>query len=218
MKAVDLITDAYVRCNRLSPGESVSGDDLDFAFARLNILADELSAKSQFIYHEFIVSAAQTGHITLGAGAWASIAPGIMVDSVTANGFPISPISITQYNAIFDLTTQGQPQYYAQDGFSTIFLWPVATGQTMRLQSSNSVSAFADLTTNYTLPPGYAAYLGAALAVRIAPNIIGKLPPELVRAELSCAKALTTVTPPIVNVTSYTGGTVGGTGILNGWR
>jgi hypothetical protein len=94
----------------------------------------------------------------------------------------------------------------------------VANGQTLRLHSGTSVSAFTDLTTNYTAAPGYLAYLGAALAVRIAPNIIGKLPPELVRAETACEMGLVNITPPIVDVDGYGGNNRSSGNILNGWR
>lgn len=40
-RALDIIIDAYERCNRLSPGETLSADDAAFGFRRLGLLVDE---------------------------------------------------------------------------------------------------------------------------------------------------------------------------------
>ena len=77
MRAIDIITDAYERCNRLSPGETLSADDAAFGLRRLNLLIDELSAQPLFLFKDTLTSAAQTGNITLGVGAWAAIAAGM---------------------------------------------------------------------------------------------------------------------------------------------
>jgi len=201
--ALEIITDAYERCNRLSPGEVLSADDAAFGFRRLNLLVDEMSAKAGFLFRSVLTSAAQTGSITLGAGAWSAIAPGTEIVSAAADGLSMSPITMQQYNSISDQTSTGSPRLYARDGLSTVYLYPVPTGQTVRLQTRVGVSRFADQTTTYTAPDGYEAALGAALAVRVAPILLGGVPAALVDAEKKCMAAIDKYEPAIVDVQSF---------------
>lgn len=201
--ALSVIQDAYERCNRLSPGEALSADDAAFGLRRLNALVDELSARSQFLYKNVQTSAAQTGNITLGAGSWAAINPGDEIISVAADNFPLRPITMQQYNELYVPTTTGTPNVWAQDGLSTVYLYPSPTGQSIRILTRTGVASFADQTTAYTVPAGYSSALGAALAVRIAPTLLGKLPPELVRAEKAAMGAIDGYQPAILDVTSY---------------
>lgn len=205
MQALAIITDAYERCNRLSPGETLNADDAAFGFRRLNLLVDEMAASNAFLFKSLLTSAAQAGAITLGAGAWAAIAPGDEIVSATANNQPLARITMQQYNEIYQPTATGFPTLFAQDGLGTVYLWPVATGQTIKLQTRVGVTAFADQTTDYTMPDGYAAALGAGLAVRIAPSILGVIPPYLLKAEARCMGNISRYEPAIVNVGSFTG-------------
>lgn len=205
-RALDIITSAYQRCNRLSPGETLSADDAAFGFGRLADLVDEMAGQTLFLYKTLLTSATQSGHITLGAGSWAAIAPGDEVVSATANNLAMAPITVQQFNEIYQPTVTGVPTVWAQDGFSTVYLWPVPTGQTIKLMTRSGVAAFADQTTDYAMPDGYKAALSAALAVRIAPNIIGGATPDLLRAEKVCMGAIDKYDPAIINAASYTSG------------
>jgi hypothetical protein len=205
MRALDIITDAYERCNRLSPGETLSADDAAFGLRRLNLLVDELSAQPLFLFKDTLISAAQTGNITLGAGAWAAIAAGTEIIGAACDNLPMLPITIQQYNEQYRPFVTGTPAVYAQDGFSAVHMWPTPNGQTITLQTRSTVSEFADQTTDYTLPDGWANALGAALAVRIAPNILGQMPSSLLAAEAKAMGAVDKYEPAIVDVASYSG-------------
>lgn len=202
--ALGIITDAMERCNRLSPGETLDADAAAFGFRRLNLLVDEMAAQGQFLFLNTLTSAAQTGNITLGVGSWAAIAPGDSIVSATANNLKLQPISMQQYNELYSPTNTGTPTVWAQDGLSTVYLYPVPTGQTIKLQTLSGVVAFSDQTTAYTVPDGYASGLGACLAVRIAPSIIGKVPPELIRAENAAMSNIWSYKPKILDVYAYT--------------
>lgn len=204
MRALDIIIDAYERCNRLSPGEPLNADDAAFGFRRLTMLVDELSAQSLFLYRDTLTSSAQTGSITLGAGAWAAISPGEEIVGASCDSLPIDPITVRQYNEQYRPFTTGRPSVYAHDGFATIFLEPSPLGQTITLQTRSTVSQFADQTTDYTLPDGWANALGAALAVRIAPNILGQIPTSLAKAEKVAMGTVTKSNPAIVDADGYT--------------
>lgn len=210
--ALSIIVDSFERLNRLSPGETLDPETSAFGLRRLNLLVDEMSAVQQFLFQDVIVSGAQAGNITLGAGAWAAIASGNDVISAAASGVPLAPITMQQYNSIFDPTTTGTPTVYAPDGLSTIYLWPVPNGHTIRLQYRVGAGTFADYTTNYVMPAGYQAALGAGLAVRLAPSVLGKLPSELVRAEARCMDAISAYMPAIIDVGSFANSRRSGSG------
>lgn len=204
MNALSIIQDAYERLNRLSPGETLSADDAAFGFRRLNLLMDEMSAVNAFMFRNVLTSSAQTGNVTLGAGAWAGINPGDDIISATANNLTIAPVSMKQYNEIYQPNISGLPSVWAQDGFSTVYLWPVPAGHVIKLQTRLAASKFADLTTDYVMPDGYESALGAGVAVRIAPSVIGKLPPQLVDAERKLMSAINKYEPAILNVDGFT--------------
>ncbi len=201
--ALTIITSAYARCNRLSPGETLNADDAAFGFLRLNEFVDELSAQNQFSFHGVITSAAQTGNVTLGAGSWAAIAPGTEIISATASNIPMSPITLRQYNELYKPADTSVPVVWAFDGLSTVFMYPTPSGQTVSLQTRTTVTQFADLTTDYVLPAGWLAALGAGLAVRIAPNILGQVPASLIRAEAKCMGAVDGYEFAAVDVDSF---------------
>lgn len=204
LRALDIITSAYKRMNRLSPGEVLIDDDSAYALPVLNELVDELTAQNEFLFLQVLTSAAQSGPITLGQGAWSSVSPGDEVVSMTADNLPLNKLTMQQYNELYQPTATGRPTVWASDGLNTIYLWPVPTGQVIKMQTRGSVTAFADLTTSYTAPDGWKAALSAGLAVRIAPAVIGRLPPELVRAEKQTMSAVNRYEPAIIGVDSYT--------------
>lgn len=206
MNALEIINDAYERCNRLTPGEPLSADDAAFGLRKLNLLVDELSAKNLFLFRNQLTSNAQSGNITLGTGAWASVGVASEIVSATADNLVMSPITMQQYNELYQPNVTGTPSVWASDGFNTVYLWPVPTGQTIKLQTRETVSEFSDLTTEYNAPAGYKSALGAGLAVRIAPTICGGVTKDMKDAENSTMGSIDNYEPSITNVTSFTGG------------
>lgn len=202
MQGTEVVTDALIRINKLYPGESLDADLLAFGLTRLNLLVDELSATSRFLYQTVLTSAAQTGNITLAAGDWAAIPVGTHIEGMTADGAVMSKMSMAQYAGLSSPTTAGTPHMYAPDGKATIYLYPVPAGTTIQIRTRVSVTAFADATTEYTVPPGYENYLGAALAVRFCPTL-ARLTPDLTRAEMAAKVNLRGYTPAIVDVCGY---------------
>lgn len=203
MNALNVITDAYERLNRLSPGETLSADDSAFGFRRLNLLVDEMAGKMGFNFLSLQTSAAQTGAITLGAGSWVAIAPGDEIISMTANNLAMAPITMAQYNELYQPSVTGLPTVWAFNGLTTVYLWPVPNGQTIKALTRSTLAEFADLTTDYTVPHGYEAAMGASLAVRMAPTLLGRLPPELLRAEQTALSSIERYEPAVLDVGSY---------------
>ena len=203
MKAIEIINDAFERCNRLSPGEVLSADDVALGMRRLNLLVDELAGKSVHLFLSTLTSNPQSGHITLGAGAWASVPVGAEIVSATADNIPLDPITMQQFNELYAPNTTGRPEVWAQDGADKVFLWPVPTGQTIKIQTRGTVATFVDESTDYYAPAGYKSALGAALAVRIAPMVIGRIPVELDRAERALMGNISQYKPAVMHVDSF---------------
>lgn len=201
--AVQIVTDAMRALNRLSPGETLAADDLVAGFDRLNLIVDTLSASKAFLYKTVITSAAQTGNITLAAGSWAAIPVGTRLVSVSVDGEEIPRITPKQYAAEYDTTTSGSPTRWTQDGHAAVQFVPVPNGQTVKVAHAVSVSAFADTTTDYTMPPGFKAYLAAATAVKMAPVYNPKMLVALLREEKAAAKAVAWVEPAIAGTLTY---------------
>lgn len=216
MNAGDIITDAYERLNRLSPGETITADDLAFGLRRLNSLVDEMSASRPFLYLDTLTSVAQTGHITLGTGPWSAIPVATKIISMTSDGVPMTRITMEQYNSIYSPTTTGAPQMWAFDGVATVKLYQVATGQTLTAQTQSGVASFADTTTEYTAGSGYKNALAAGTAVRCAPALIGSVPQELLLAQKKAFGTIGTYEPKILDVFGYKRPTVR-SNILTGW-
>lgn len=208
--ALGVIADGYARINRLSPGETLGADETAYGFDRLNILVDELSAGNQFLYRDILTSASVTGStLTLGTGSWSAIPSGAEIISAvlvsgTAGNVPLARLTMQQYNERLALpSTAGLPSYYAHDGLSTVYLYPVPTAQTIQLQTRVGVASFADQTTAYTVPPGYRAFLGAEMAVRLAPSVLGGLPPGIAAAAKAARKGIGSFEPAVIDVYSF---------------
>ena len=201
--ALDIIQSAFERCNAVAPGEVLDADSAAFAFRRLNEIVDQWAPRFGLSYLSRITSAAQTGNITLGAGAWASITPGTEIVAASANGIPLAPITQQQYTGLFNPAQTGTPQVWSADGLSTVYLWPVPNGQTIKLMTRDGVGSFVDQTTDYTLPDGYKSAFSAALAVEIAPVVLGRIPADLTAMRESAVGNIDRYEPDVINVDSF---------------
>lgn len=206
MKATQLIEDGYRRCNRLSPGEVLNADDLDRGLDDLNVIVDELSVKERFLFKSVFTSAVQSSNITLGIGSWAALPPGIEIFGAYSDNVPLDYTTPERFAAVRLPATTGVPHMWTYDGFNAVSLYPVPTGQTIKLRTGSSVSTFADLETDYTLVPGYRAYLGARLAVKLHPSIAKLTAAEIAELRLEerrAAQAIQEIRPAVIDLTSY---------------
>jgi hypothetical protein len=214
-----IISLALEAMNKLSPGEVLNDDLAAVCMRRLNAIADDWSAGRDMTPQDVIASGAVTGpSLTLGTAPFAAIAAGEEIISAQADGFPMTPITMQQYNDIRLKTQGGRPEVYAWDGMSTVYLYPAATGNTVNLLTRAQFASFVDLDTAYTLPSGYQGAFAASLSVALAPALLDGVPPGLLQAE---KKALfnvrnANVRPAIVSANPLTPRACGN--ILQGWR
>lgn len=201
--ALQIIEGAVSDLNRLAPGEVLDAETAAMCLKRLNRFIDELSAQAQFTFFDRLTSNAQTGHIVLGVAPWTGLDVGDDIVSATANNIPLSPITLQQFNELTAPTLQGLPSFYVADGLNTIYLWPVPNGQTIKVQTRETVAQFADYTTNYVIPHGWFAYLTAALAEKVAFNLLGQVPSFISSAARNAASAINVAKPRILDVDGF---------------
>jgi hypothetical protein len=179
-----IISLALESMNKLAPGEVLDADLAAICLRRLNAIADDWSAGRDMTPQDVIASGAVTGtSLTLGTAPFAAIPVGEEIISAQADGFPMTPITMQQYNDIPIKTQGGRPEVYAWDGMATVYLYPAATGNTINLLTRAPFSSFADLDTSYTLPARSQGAFAASLAVAMAPALLGGVTPGLQLAE-----------------------------------
>lgn len=218
-KARDIMILALESMNKLSPGEALDADLAAACLRRLNSIADDGSAGRDMLPQDQTVTATVSGaSITLGTGDFAAISPGDEIIAMQADVVPMDPITIQQYNAIPVKTTQGRPQFWCPDGLSTVYLYPVASGNVMSIVTRKPFTQFADLDTDYAMPSGYSGWFAASLAVAMAPALVGKVTADLMAAKRAATFNIagSAVRPAIIDANPLRRGVVGN--ILTGFR
>lgn len=179
-----IITLALEAMNRLSPGETLDADLGAACLRRLNAIADDWSAGRDMMPQDQLVSGVVAGaSLTLAAGAFAAIGIGDEIIQLQADGFPMSPITMQQYQNILLKNQGGRPQVWAWDGLSTVYVYPASAGSTISVMTRAQFASFVDLDSAYTLPSGYQGAFAASLAVAMAPALLGGVTPSLMAAE-----------------------------------
>jgi hypothetical protein len=100
--------------------------------------------------------------------------------------YPITPIGAERFNAIPVKTSGGlgPAVVYIDEAWpaATLYFYPVPSAAvTVTLLCQTQITAFADLTTDYSLPPGYARALAFDLALELAPEYQVKVDQMFVR-------------------------------------
>jgi hypothetical protein len=214
-----IISLALDAMNRLSPGEALDADLAAVCLRRLNAIADDWSAGRDMMPQDLLVAGAVTGpSLTLAAGAFAAIGVGDEIIQAQADGFPMTNITMQQYQNIPNKAQSGRPEVWAYDGLSTVYLYPAPAANTINLMMRVPFASFVDLDTAYTTPSGYQGAFAASLAVALAPSLLGGVTPGLLAAE---KKALYNVANSTVRPATIPANPMAcrpGGNILQGWR
>ena len=175
--------------NRLSPGESADADTLAVGLLALNNIVDEWNGSKSFLFRTIITSSASpvsasTG--TLGT-TWTGIAAGDEILGMTylLNGadYPMAQLTMRQYHEqVHDKAEVSEPEFWAYDGLSTVYFYPVPNSKTIKIRTKAAVSAFADVDTDYTMPAGFKSALTDCVAEKLAFVMLGGVPPNIVQA------------------------------------
>lgn len=177
--ARDLLTDALGDVGVLDPNEEMTGDMAAHGLRTLNRIIDRWNARRLFVYAVKDVQASF-------AGSSASIGPGLTINTAhplrledgcyyvkSGISYPL-PVWDREYYSRQTLKAQSgeypQGVYYDRDQPGTVKVWPVPTSALeYHFQVLVQMTAFADLDTVYTFPPGYEDALFYTLCERL-PN------------------------------------------------
>lgn len=202
MKALTLIKSAMVDIGTLQPGEDPSASEAQDCLSRLNQWIDGLANQRQSIYYvpcTTKVLTASTASYTVGLGGDINIIRPLWIDRANLiydNGAtPATEILLRMYSdeewqlvAQKSLTaTYSTGVYYDYSysaGLSRLYVWPIPTVSTTTLVlycPQQALTHFADLTTDYTFPPGYERMLRTNLACEISPMFQVSVTPDIRR-------------------------------------
>lgn len=191
MTGLDLVSGSLKLLGVLAAGETATGNDAQDALSRLNDMVDAWNLERLFIFT--IVRTPKTlgsgtASYTIGTGGSINIVrplwidhAGLIIDTSasTPSEIPIEVFTDQRWQGIPQKTLQsGLAQGIFYDhawsaGLGLVYPWPipnVGTTQLVLYAPGTAVAAFADLTTDYTFPPGYKRMLRYNLAVELAPE------------------------------------------------
>lgn len=191
--ATTIITDALGLLGVVDPVEALEADDASVGLRTLNRLVGELNVDVGFAYATAYTSFALPGStatrtigpsgadITLTRPNRVEIGGYATVDSVD---YPIGAITRQQYSEITQKTLMAiaptSVYYEASSPNGTLYFWPLVSGSTtIKLPFVSKLTAFADLTTDYTLPDGYESLFVNCLAIALSGTYRAPVPPDV---------------------------------------
>lgn len=217
MTALDVITAAMLRINAIAPGENPTDGEAETGLNNLNDMMDAWQAERLMIYsiqrQVFTLNSGQQSY-TVGPGGDIDIPRpptinrmGIINLSNAAQPLelPLQMLTDTQWQ----LTPVKQiystlPQLVYDDGgypWRTLYLWCIPSVSVgLALYIPALLGAFIDLATDYEFPPGYADAIKWNLAVRIAPEFGGFMPPTLPALALEAKARVKSINTPSLDL------------------
>lgn len=196
--AEDYINRAFDDLGVKAAGETLSSADMLDAWRRLNNMISSWGVQpltTTVNKREVFSLVASQATYTIGPGGnfdtvrpiWLTGA-GLLLTSVTPNvEFPIGILTDDGYESIRikDLGSQYVQQVYYNptftDGLGRLTMWPVPTTSANKfvLYSREALVSFANLTAEYSFPPGYDEAIEYNLAKRLAAPYGKTLPPDI---------------------------------------
>lgn len=202
MRALDLITQSLFDIGYLGVGDVLSNADAQFALVKGNQWIDALTLEPLTLYYfprTVTTLSPNVASLTIGTGGNINI---VRPDKIKHAGLVIDLTASPPTEIGIDVFTDQRWQlvrqkalpspyvngiYYDRNdigGLGTIFLYPVPTIANTQLviYTLQQLTQFADLTTDYTLPPGYPLFFRSNWAVLLAPSFGRPVTPEMTGA------------------------------------
>jgi hypothetical protein len=228
--AYEIITKSMKILGALGQNEVPTSSEADDGLIALNDMLDSWSTDRTFIYtitqETFNLVQGQQSY-TIGPGGDFNTTRPIDIDNlvVTFNGqdYPVQRINSQDYSTIPQKTLEtGIPEYFYYDAnfpSATLYLYGAPTsGGTISIGKWAQLSQFADLTTQYTFPPGYNRALRYNLAQEIAPEYM-PLSPDAAKIAMDALANIRNRNLPDPVMKTEIGYMVGSYGLYqNGWN
>lgn len=197
------------------PDETLSGADSSNFLSVLNSMLDGWNTQRLYMVSvEEVVASVSGSPVTIGSGQTINTARPVRIEPgcftrIDSVDYPCQVIEREEYARIVDKSvTASFPEllyYDAAMPTGSVYLYPVPTSAvSLHLQVQTQLTEFADLTTDYTLAPGYRRALEYSLAEELAP---GRRPLDalIVRNAASARRAIriTNFESPQMNIAGY---------------
>lgn len=196
MNAGDLIKSSLRLIGAIESGEVPSADESADALVILNQMLDSWNAERLNIFTQTIANFALTVGVqtyTYGAGGtFNGVRPANIerANIVSLNNpaqpleLPLDMLTDAQWSAIpVKAVSSALPLKFYDDGdfpFRNLSFWPIPSVPVqVNIYVWTALSAFPDLVTDVTFPPGYLKALRYNLAVDLAPEFGVQIPPEV---------------------------------------
>jgi hypothetical protein len=190
MTGLDLITDALILTGALAQGETPGANDAADAFRRLNRMVSlwKNQRLTCYVVEENVYPlVGSQQEYTIGPGGdfdqfrpqWLSYCDLILANTSPVVSIKVNIITVKDWSfqsVKAQTSTQPTQVYYytqfpqtgADAGLGKLIFWPTPTHvNSVRLYCPRGIDAFADLSTDYSFPPGYEDALEYNLAVRL---------------------------------------------------
>lgn len=204
MTTANTITrDALIEIGAIGTTETPAPDDAALALRHLNRVINALAVRGLYAYHIYeqvitLTSAMQTR--TIGSGGQVNTTRPVRVEtgSFVRVGTQDTPLRIAtrdQWSAITTKTLPGAyPEwvyYEAASPLGVLHFWPQGECD-VHLMLQTQLTAFAGLSTDYTLPPGYEEAYMLTLAERLCRPFSRPLTTDLMQSAANARRVLRT--------------------------
>lgn len=199
--ALQIITTALGSFGAIGPADTVEAEDAELGLSILNGIVDGWANQPHAAY------AVSEAVVNLTPDAFAlTIGPGQAIDTprpakIEEGSFArvdgidreVPVLSFQQYNAIAlkDTSATWPMGLYYEAGASagTVYIWPRSQGNcALHLMVGQFLSAFADVSTDYTLAPGTRKALEFELACDMAPHYGREVPASVMRRGMAARR------------------------------
>lgn len=196
--AADLITRSLGLLGVVEATETPGADDLALGLESLNGLIESWGLQRQTMHEvrrEVFALTPSTATYTIGTGGAFNTARPLRIErcSVVVDGLEIPiglPLTLSEIQGLSDRTSTaawptavGYDYAFSAAGLGTITVFPTPTSacSLVLYLPKQGVTQFADASTNYVLPPGWARALRYALALELAPHYARQPDPQVQR-------------------------------------
>ncbi len=201
MNALQIITAAMDELSLTESGQAIPAEDASKGLDRLNRILGKWSNMRLLFptLTEISVTLTGAGSYTIGPTGDVVASRPIRVNSATtidANGieYPVEVYSRALWDSIGQKAVDGGPAwavyYEAINTNGRIYVYPRANGYTLKLDCQVLLTSFPALTTDLTLPDGYADALVLALADSMAASYGLPVPGDIQRRHAAAVRAI----------------------------
>lgn len=199
MTAMEIIKAMMREIRVLAVGEVPSASDAEVCLEALNGLVDAWQVEPNFASYRTEVVFTLTGGAQfeqIGSGLAIDVAAPVRIEGGfcrdSERDYPFDPCAHQEYTEIRDKGTASfTPCAAHYDGNGKVFFWPpAASDMECHLFVLAPLQRFANLTTDYPLPPGYAKTLKLTGAEEIADQFHKAASPSLARRAANARRVL----------------------------